>query len=55
MRHCFAKKIYKNVHTSSGTMAHFAEGLRFDALLTLKVENSICVAGARIPTVSEME
>jgi hypothetical protein len=45
-----------NLHTSLAAMTHLAEGLRFNALLTLKEENSlICVADTRTLTVSKME
>jgi hypothetical protein len=37
-------------------MTRLAEGLCFNALLTLKVENPlICLVGTRIPTVYKME
>jgi chromosome condensin MukBEF MukE localization factor len=37
-------------------MTHLAEGLCFNELLTLKVENSlICLVGTRIATMSKME
>jgi hypothetical protein len=37
-------------------MTHLAEGLCFNALLRLKVENSlICLVGARIPTECKIE
>jgi hypothetical protein len=45
----------KYLQTSLAAMTYLAEGLRFNALLTLKVENSICLVGARIPTESKME
>jgi hypothetical protein len=36
-------------------MTHLAEGLCFNAVLTLKVENSlICLVGTRIPTLSKI-
>jgi hypothetical protein len=42
--------------TSLAAMTHVAEGLCFNSLLTLKVENSlICLVGTRIPVVSKME
>jgi hypothetical protein len=46
----------KYLQTSLAAMTHMAEGLCFNALLTLKVENSlICLVGTLIPTVSKME
>jgi hypothetical protein len=45
----------KYLQTSLAAMTHLAEGLCFNALLTLKVENSIFLVGTRIPTVSKME
>jgi hypothetical protein len=46
----------KNPQISFAAMAHLAEGLLLNALLTLEVENSlICLVGTRIPTVSMME
>jgi hypothetical protein len=49
----FLWKMSKYLQTSLAAMAHLAEGLCFNALLTLKVENSF--VGTRIPTVSKME
>jgi hypothetical protein len=41
---------------SLAAMTHLAEGLCFNALLTLKVENYlICLVGTRIPTLSKIE
>jgi hypothetical protein len=41
----------KYLQTSLAAMTHLAEGLCFNALLTLKVENSlICLVGTRIAT-----
>jgi hypothetical protein len=46
----------KYLQTSLAAVTHLAEGLCFNKLLTLKVENSlICLVGTRIPTVSKME
>jgi hypothetical protein len=46
----------KYLETSLTAVTHLAEGLCFNALLTLKIENSLmCLVGTRIPTVSEME
>jgi hypothetical protein len=46
----------KNLQISFVAMTHLAEGLFFNALLTLKVENYLmCLVGARIPTVSMTE
>jgi hypothetical protein len=46
----------KYLQMTLAAMSHLAEGLCFNALLTLKVENSlICLAGTRIPTLSKME
>jgi hypothetical protein len=46
----------KYLQTSLAAMTHLAEGLCFNALLTLKVENSLIgLAGTRIPTESKME
>jgi hypothetical protein len=46
----------KNLQISFAAMTHLAEGLFLNALLTLKVENSlICFVGTRIPTLSMME
>jgi hypothetical protein len=46
----------KYLQTSLAAMTHLAEGLCFNALLTLKVENSlICLVGTRIPTESKMD
>jgi hypothetical protein len=37
-------------------MVHLAEGVCLNALLTLKVENTlICLVGTRVPAVSKME
>jgi hypothetical protein len=50
----FLWKVSKN--TSLAAMTHLAEGLCSNALLTLRVENSlICLVGTRIPTVSKTE
>jgi hypothetical protein len=52
----FLPKMYKNLQISFVAMTHLAKGLFLNALLTLKVENSlICLVGTRIPTVSMME
>jgi hypothetical protein len=51
----FLLKMSKNLHMSFAAMMHLAEGLCLSALLTLKVENSICLLGTQIPTVSMME
>jgi hypothetical protein len=52
----FLPKMSKNLQISFLAMTHLAEGLFLNALLTLKVENSlICLVGTRIPTVSMME
>jgi hypothetical protein len=49
-------KMSKNLHMSFAAVAHLAGGLCLNALLLLKVENSlICLIGTRIPTVSMME
>jgi hypothetical protein len=46
----------KYLQTSLAAMTHLAEGLCFNALLTLKVENSlICLVGTRMATESKME
>jgi hypothetical protein len=46
----------KNLQISFAAMTHLTEGLALNALLTLKVENSlICLVGTRIPTVSTTE
>jgi hypothetical protein len=46
----------KYLQTSLAAMAYLADGLCFNALLMLKVENSlICLVGTRIPTESKME
>jgi hypothetical protein len=46
----------KYLQTLLAAMMHLAGGLCFNALLTLKVENSlICLVGTRIPTMSKME
>jgi hypothetical protein len=38
----------KNLHTSFSAMAHLAEGLCFNALITMEAENSlICLAGTQ--------
>jgi hypothetical protein len=48
--------MFKYLQTTLAAMTHLAEGLCFNALLTLKVENSlICLVGTRIPTESKME
>jgi hypothetical protein len=48
--------MYKYLQTSLAAMTHLAEGLYFNALLTLKVENYLlCFVGTRIPTDSKME
>jgi hypothetical protein len=44
----------KYLQTSLAAMTRLAEGLCFNELLTLKVENSlICIVGTRIPTVQD--
>jgi hypothetical protein len=46
----------KYLQTSLAAMTRLAEGLCFNTMLTMKVENSlICLVGTRIPTVSKME
>jgi hypothetical protein len=46
----------KYLQTSLAAMMYLAEGLCSNALLTLKVENSlICLVSTRIPTESKME
>jgi hypothetical protein len=56
MRQCFCQKISKNLQISFAAMTHLAEGLFLNALLTLKVENSlICLVCTRIPTESMIE
>jgi hypothetical protein len=46
----------KYLQTSLAAMMHLTEGLCFNSLLTLKVENSlICLVDTRKPTVSKME
>jgi hypothetical protein len=46
----------KYLQTSLAAMTHMVEGLCFNALLTLNVENSLfCTVGTRIPTESKME
>jgi hypothetical protein len=47
----------KNLHTSlAAAVAHLAEGLCFNALLTLKAENSLIrLVGTRIPTVAKTQ
>jgi hypothetical protein len=43
-------------HISFAAMTHLAEGLRLNALLTLKAENSpVCLTGTGISTVSTMK
>jgi hypothetical protein len=45
-----------SLHRSFAAMVHLAEGLCVNALLTLKVENSlICLVGTRILAVSIIE
>jgi hypothetical protein len=52
----FLPKISINPHTSFAAMAHLAEGVCINAILVLKVENSlICLVGTRTPTMSKME
>jgi hypothetical protein len=52
----FLWKMSKYLQTSLAAMTHLAEGLCFNALLTLKVENSlIFLVGTRIPTESKMK
>jgi hypothetical protein len=44
----------KYLQTSFAAMTHLAEGLCFNALLTLKVENSlICLVGTHIASVQD--
>jgi hypothetical protein len=46
----------KNLQTLFAAMTHLAEGLCFNALLTLKAKSSlICLAATRKPAVSKME
>jgi hypothetical protein len=46
----------KYLQTLLAAMTHLAEGLCFNALLTLNVDNSLIrLVGTRIPTVSKME
>jgi hypothetical protein len=52
----FLPKMLKNLQISFAEMTHLPEGLFLNALLTLKVENSLsCLVDTRIPTVSMME
>jgi hypothetical protein len=52
----FLSKMSKNLHVSFAAMTHLAEGLCLNAVLTLKVENSlIFLVDTRIPTVSMTE
>jgi hypothetical protein len=51
----FLSKMSKNLQISFVAMTRLAEGLFLNALLTLKVENPVCLVGTRIPTVSMME
>jgi hypothetical protein len=52
----FLLKISTNLHMSFAIMTRLAEGPYLDALLTLKVENSlIYLEDTRLPSVSVME
>jgi hypothetical protein len=52
----FLLKMSKSLHTSLAAMTHLSEGLLFNALITLKVENSlICLLGIRTRAVPKME
>jgi hypothetical protein len=45
-------KMSKNLQISFAAITRLAEGLSLNAMLTLKVENSlVCLVGTRIPTV----
>jgi hypothetical protein len=52
----FLLKMPKNLQISFATMTHLPGGLFLNALLMLKVENSlICLVGTRIPAAPMME
>jgi hypothetical protein len=48
----FLPKVSKNLHMSFGAMAHLAEWLYLNALLMLKVENSlVCYVGTNTSSI----